>query len=118
MTHDYSEDHKREARQKARALINVRSDLGPMARLDYAATQLVDDLVRVFPVPIDDIKIEEGRRKVSTDKVNMFAESMKTLGLLTQIMVRYRQNSNGETETVLVAGAHRLAAAKQLAWQK
>jgi ParB/RepB/Spo0J family partition protein len=74
-------------------------------------------------VLVDDIDIPDGRRKPSHDKVEQLAQSMEDIGLRTPITVRYypnRPSKNGESDDsiVLVAGAHRLAAAKLKGWDE
>lgn len=54
-----------------------------------------------------------GDRAVNPDKVKQIAESMKAIGLLNPIYVSYSADASSCT---LVAGAHRLAAAKLLGW--
>src|SRR5262245_21270487 len=74
------------------------------------------DEPRTEKVLVDDIEVPQGRRVPSHDKVERLAESMGDIGLRTPITVRYYQGrpskSGREGSYVLVAGAHRLAAAK------
>lgn len=71
-------------------------------------------------VRVEDIEMERGRRVPSRDAIERIARSMAEIGLKTPITVRYMPNRVSETGTedsfLLVAGAHRLAAAKQLGW--
>lgn len=59
-------------------------------------------------VIISEIKIGPGRREVALDKVKELAKSIEQIGLLNPITI-----SNDHT---LIAGGHRLEAAKQLGW--
>jgi ParB family chromosome partitioning protein len=61
-------------------------------------------------LPITTIRIKEGRRAVDENKVRELADSMKTVGLINHITV----NTNLE----LIAGAHRIAAARLLGWDE
>jgi ParB family chromosome partitioning protein len=63
---------------------------------------------------IKDIKVIGKRRAVTEDKKCRVADSMAKIGLRTPISVRKRDN--GEIE--LVAGLHRLEAAKSLGWKE
>jgi ParB family transcriptional regulator, chromosome partitioning protein len=63
---------------------------------------------------IKDIKVIGERRPVTEDKKCRVADSMAKIGLRTPISVRKRDN--GEIE--LVAGLHRLEAAKSLDWKE
>jgi ParB-like chromosome segregation protein Spo0J len=71
-------------------------------------------------VDLDFIDIVGPRRPVRAADVDRLAESMSKIGLQTPISVRYfpdRPGLDGTSDsTVLVAGAHRLAAAKKLGW--
>lgn len=78
---------------------------------------------RTEMVLVDNIEIPEGRRKPSHDKVEQLAQFMEEIGLRTPITVRYypnRPSKSGESDDshVLVAGAHRLAAAKLKGWDE
>ncbi len=63
-------------------------------------------------VDIDSIRINDRKRKLNDDKVAELAESILLLGLLEPILV----TQNGD-EYTLLAGLHRLEAAKSLGWQ-
>jgi hypothetical protein len=67
----------------------------------------------VAPILVSEIKINEGRREVCEDGVDRLADSMSKIGLRTPITVRHIGR-----DCVLVAGAHRLAAAKKLGWTR
>lgn len=62
---------------------------------------------------IENITVPEGRRPLNAEAVKTLSASMSKLGLHTPITIL----SNDDGECVLVAGAHRLAAAKTLAWK-
>lgn len=65
-----------------------------------------------------------GRRPINTEAVKRIAESMRSMGLRTPITVRIVDDFvdvDGvlvDGQPVLVTGAHRLAAAKELGWEK
>ncbi len=59
-------------------------------------------------VPICEIKIAPGRRDALPEQVENMASSMKAVGLLTPILI--------DQEHTLIAGLHRLEAAKRLNW--
>src|SRR5215470_8563601 len=63
---------------------------------------------------IKNIKVVGERRPITENKKCRVAESMAEIGLRTPISVRMRKN--GEIE--LVAGLHRLEAAKSLGWKE
>ena len=74
---------------------------------------------------VDSIESHGDRRAVHPDKVAALAESIGKIGLKTPISVRYYSDrpewaKPGETDDalVLIAGAHRLAAAKRLGWSE
>lgn len=65
--------------------------------------------MKSLPVVIDDVRIPAGRRNVDPVTVSRIADSIGRLGLRTPITVRDVPNEG----LTLVAGAHRLAAAKR-----
>lgn len=72
---------------------------------------------------VEDIEIGERHRALSTDAVQRLAGSMNEIGLKQPISVRIVDEMEVGGELVsgvplLVAGAHRLAAAKSLGWEK
>ena len=73
---------------------------------------------------LDAIASLPGRRPVNREGVDRLAESLKSMGLRTPITVRLVDDfldDDGvlvDGQPVLVTGAHRLAAAKQLGWDK
>lgn len=64
-------------------------------------------------ISIGSIKVTENRRAVDYAKVREIAESMSQVGLINAISVRHVGD-----DVVLVAGKHRLEAAKSLGWDK
>ena len=63
---------------------------------------------------VDCIDVGDRLRGVDQNKVKQLAESIKAIGLLNPIHVAY---SDDASTCTLVAGAHRLAAAKLLGWE-
>jgi len=61
-------------------------------------------------IKIDDIVINNRKRKLNNDKVRDLAESMKLIGQLEPIMIT--------SDNVLLAGWHRVEAAKLLGWEE
>ena len=61
-------------------------------------------------VTISEIKINSGRRSVNLDGINELAQSISEIGLLNPITI--------DQEHTLVAGLHRLEAAKRLGWME
>lgn len=59
-------------------------------------------------VPIGEIQIKEGRRSLDSGHVKELADSIRELGLLSPITI--------DRDYVLIAGLHRLEAAKVLGW--
>lgn len=59
-------------------------------------------------VPICEIKINPGRREVGADEISALAKSITEVGLLNPITIT--------PDHTLIAGNHRLEAAKQLGW--
>jgi len=78
--------------------------------------------IEQFPVSI--IEALPDRRSVHQESVDRLAESIKTIGLRTPITVRIvddivcADGQKADGVPVLVTGAHRLAAVKQLGWDK
>lgn len=61
-------------------------------------------------ISIDEIRIKEGRRSLDTDHVRELADSIHELGLLNPITI--------DSENTLIAGLHRLEAARRLGWKE
>ena len=59
-------------------------------------------------VKINEIKVNPGRRPANLDGINELARSISEVGLLNPITI--------DQEHILVAGLHRLEAAKMLGW--
>jgi ParB family chromosome partitioning protein len=68
---------------------------------------------KIHKIRIKDIKVFGGRRSVQSDKVRLIADSMNKIGLKTPITVK-----KCKTGVRLVAGLHRLEAAKLLGWKE
>ncbi|WP_453968132.1 hypothetical protein [Amorphus sp. MBR-141] len=78
---------------------------------------------KISQIAVDDIEAMPGRRPVSPDAVSRIADSMSAIGLRIPVTVRYFANrpsedGSADDSIVLVTGAHRLAAAKKLGWEK
>jgi ParB family transcriptional regulator, chromosome partitioning protein len=71
-------------------------------------------LRRATSFAVDDIIVPKNRRALQRAKVKQLAESMKKIGLNTPISVRL----GTKNRPVLVAGWHRLEAAKSLRWRR
>lgn len=63
---------------------------------------------------IENIEVPARKREVDPEAVKTLAASMEKIGLRTPITIR----SNDDSMAVLVAGLHRLEAAKSLGWEK
>ena len=70
---------------------------------------------RLMHLPPDGVRVGERLRAVEPEAVADLARSMGRQGLLNPIHVRLRDGGGGDWE--LVAGAHRLAAARTLGWR-
>jgi len=79
---------------------------------------------RVEQLRTADIASLKGRRKLCDESVAQLAESIASMGLQTPITVRIVNDFVDEDgvivdgQPILVTGAHRLAAAKSLGWEK
>lgn len=74
---------------------------------------------------VEHIEVGERHRALDAGAVERLAASMDTLGLRTPVSVRYYEDrpewaSEGEAgdTLILITGAHRLAAAKRLGWER
>src|SRR5262249_49378835 len=74
------------------------------------------DWTELLPLPVNAIKVVAPRRIPTAEAVERLIASMREIGLQTPITVRPRLGDGGHYD--LVAGAHRLAAAKALGWKK
>ena len=72
--------------------------------------------VKQISIAVDLIGIPENRRRPRDKDVEVLASSMAELGLQTPITVRYVKESGNRKVPILVAGGHRLSAAKKLGW--
>ena len=71
---------------------------------------------QVEDIPIEGIVIPDGRREVNRDAVEQIAQSIKEIGLLTPVTVKPAPTSDDEDRLELVAGHHRIEAARLLGW--
>jgi ParB/RepB/Spo0J family partition protein len=69
--------------------------------------------MKIERVPVDGVLIPEGRREPDAAVVRSLAESMQRIGLLQPITVHTPDNATA----YLVAGRHRLEAARELGWE-
>jgi ParB-like chromosome segregation protein Spo0J len=72
-------------------------------------------LEHIRPIRIECIMVDKRLRPLSEKKVIELADSIKQIGLISPIVIRY---PNGAMVPHLVAGAHRLAAVKDLGWEE
>jgi ParB family transcriptional regulator, chromosome partitioning protein len=73
----------------------------------------------VHRILIDDIVVREGRRAIDLEAVAAIADSMAEIGQRMPVTVRARKGrDSAEKVPVLVAGQHRLEAAKMLGWNR
>lgn len=70
--------------------------------------------MRTEPILVENIIVGRRHRSISDDAVARLSESMKTIGLMSPITV----HSPSDDSVWLVAGHHRLAAAKLLGWEE
>jgi len=66
--------------------------------------------LRTKTLPVNQIRVDAGRRPVNDAKVSEMMESIDFLGLLHPIGVSCRTNDDGNEEYPLVFGRHRLEA--------
>ena len=69
--------------------------------------------IEVVSVRVADVEVPDNCRSIRQDAVDDLAASMEQIGLRTPISVR-----NSKNEIKLVAGRHRLEAAKKLGWKR
>lgn len=67
-------------------------------------------------LPVNAIGISEGRRSVGTKALAVLTESMNAIGLQCPIIVKRTTSDDGVQVHTLVAGRHRLEAARRLGW--
>jgi ParB-like chromosome segregation protein Spo0J len=69
-------------------------------------------------IAVEDVKVIDKHREVDPERVKSLAASMSTkIGLRTPITVRRIKEGFGTTALALVAGVHRLEAARTLGWK-
>lgn len=69
----------------------------------------------IRPIDVTSVRIENRLRAVLDDaKIQALADSLATIGLMSPIVVRPSEPAG---DYILVAGAHRLEAARRLGWQ-
>lgn len=78
-------------------------------------------MARLHSIRVDDIQIGERHRALSEDAVARLAASLSDIGLRQPVSVRIVEEMEVDGDLtagvpILVAGAHRLAAAKSLSW--
>ena len=100
---------------------------GSNARAVPAASEDLSYQRRTYPIDLADIAIVDRFRSIDDATVKQLAMSMKTSGLQTPILVRHNRELNPESGLhdgpdlggfALVAGAHRLEAARELRWPR
>ena len=79
-------------------------------------------MAEIYPVDIDDVIIGSRLRQVNLSKVDVLAESMGRIGQQSPITVWVDEGDDDGTGVFndqfhLVAGLHRIEAAKQLGWE-
>jgi ParB family chromosome partitioning protein len=74
-------------------------------------------LQHIKSIAVDQINVNEGPRPIDDLTVAALAKSMAEIGMMTPITITLSESgANGESCYDIVAGRHRLAAAKQLGW--
>lgn len=72
--------------------------------------------MKTISIYVEDIEVGARHRALRPDAVARLAESMKDIGLRQPISIRVIDTAEVDGQPVLVAGAHRLAAARELGW--
>lgn len=72
--------------------------------------------MKTISIHVEDIEVGARHRALRPDAVARLAESMKDIGLRQPISIRVIDTAEVDGQPVLVAGAHRLAAARELGW--
>jgi ParB/RepB/Spo0J family partition protein len=74
----------------------------------------------IVKVPVKAVIVPADRRECDPEAVSKLAESMSTIGLKTPITIRglNRDETDAIAGASLVAGAHRLEAARSLGWSE
>lgn len=88
-----------------------------LKKADTATTE--EQSFRTSRIAIETIAIPEGGRPATKKAIESLAASMKAIGLLTPIMIRFQESEDADMglRPTLVAGARRLEAAKLLGWR-
>lgn len=75
-------------------------------------------MAELMSLPLDAIEVPERLRSVNADHAGMLAADIRLRGLLQPVVVRGPLPTKAGTpgRWVLLAGAHRLAAARMLGW--
>jgi ParB/RepB/Spo0J family partition protein len=90
----------------------------PKGLLDRIATEPGNTAsLTLETVAVAEVEVIGRRREVEPEKVKTIAASMSKIGLRTPITVRRIKKGLGTKVLALVAGGHRLAAAKSLGWR-
>ena len=71
---------------------------------------------RILPIDLSAIRVEKRLREIDTDAVTRIAYSMSEIGQQSPVSVR--PDPDDPALFILVAGAHRLEAARKLAWSQ
>lgn len=81
-------------------------------------TRLVSVMSPIVKVPVKAVIVAGDRRECDPEAVSKLAESMSAIGLKTPITIRglNRDETDAIAGALLVAGAHRLEAARSLDW--
>jgi len=69
--------------------------------------------MQIESIPVDGIVVPDGRRDLNENTVLSLMESMDKLGLVQPLSVYTEDNASA----ILIAGAHRLEAARRLEWE-
>jgi ParB family chromosome partitioning protein len=98
----------------------ARSKVGSLViRAENPAPHVEGQTRRCVRIPVDRISVGAGRRACDPDDVDALADSMQRIGLMTPIEVRATGDGSVDRNHrlwQLLAGGHRLEAAKQLGW--
>ena len=70
--------------------------------------------MKIEQVIVSAVVVPDGHRDVDPAVVDGLVESIKRVGLLSPILVRVSEDDN--VPDILIAGRHRLEAAKRLGW--
>ena len=90
------------------ALLDARPDTAAFSAVSRVPSSENDKEGKRMLIPTVEVKINPGRRTANLDHIQELAKSISEIGLLNPITVDHRN--------VLIAGLHRLEAAKLLDW--